>query len=98
MGSETEMVVRLVPDSADLASVLEVVAKHAAARVPEGRRSARPATPRPRRRDLAAAIVAAAAAGTRQTDIVRITGYTREHIRRLVRAAGDDDGAGTAPT
>lgn len=39
------------------------------------------------RRALAGAVVAAANSGVRQTEIVRITGYTREHIRRLVRDA-----------
>lgn len=38
-----------------------------------------------RRAELAEAIAAAAQAGTRQVDIVRITGYTRESIRRIVR-------------
>lgn len=42
-----------------------------------------------RRQALAAAIVAAAHSGIRQTEIVRITGYTREHIRRLVKDADD---------
>jgi hypothetical protein len=40
-----------------------------------------------RREELAAAIVQAAADGVRQVDIVRATGYTREHIRRIVRDA-----------
>lgn len=40
-----------------------------------------------RRAELAAAIAAAARAGTRQVDIVATTGYTREHIRRIVRDA-----------
>jgi hypothetical protein len=40
-----------------------------------------------RRQALAAAIVAAANSGVRQTEIVRITGYTREHIRQVVKAA-----------
>ncbi len=47
------------------------------------------------RERLAAAIVAATRAGVRQVDIVRVTGYGREHVRRIVRAAGivpeDDD-------
>lgn len=38
------------------------------------------------REDLAAAIVAAAQSGVRQVDIVRVTGYTRETVRRIVRA------------
>lgn len=40
-----------------------------------------------RRRELAEAIVAADRAGVRQVDIVAATGYTREHIRRIVRDA-----------
>jgi predicted transcriptional regulator len=34
---------------------------------------------------LAVAIVAAAKAGTRQAEIVRTTGYTRETVRRICR-------------
>lgn len=37
------------------------------------------------REQLHAAILAAVDAGMRQVDIVRITGYTRERIRLLVR-------------
>ena len=37
---------------------------------------------------LADAIVAAARAGMRQRDIVAITGYNRERVRQIVRAAG----------
>jgi DNA-binding phage protein len=37
---------------------------------------------------LAAAIVDAARAGTKQADIARISGYTREQVRRICRAAG----------
>jgi hypothetical protein len=37
---------------------------------------------------LAVAIVAAARAGMRQRDIVQATGYNREMVRRIVRAAG----------
>jgi hypothetical protein len=37
---------------------------------------------------LAAAIVEAAKSGTRQSDIVRVTGYTRETVRRICRDAG----------
>jgi outer membrane protein TolC len=40
-----------------------------------------------RRLDLAEQIVQAAAEGMRQVEIVEITGYTREHIRRIVDAA-----------
>jgi F0F1-type ATP synthase membrane subunit b/b' len=42
------------------------------------------------------AIVGAARAGVRQTEIVRVTGYNRESVRRICRAAGieppGDDG------
>lgn len=37
---------------------------------------------------LARAIAEAAEAGTRQAEIVRTTGYTREQVRRICRAAG----------
>ncbi|MFG2058635.1 hypothetical protein ACGFI9_31880 [Micromonospora sp. NPDC048930] len=40
------------------------------------------------RERLAAAIVAAARAGRRQRDIVAVTGYNRESVRRICRAAG----------
>lgn len=40
------------------------------------------------RERLADAIVAAADAGMRQVDIVRITGYTRERVRQILRAGG----------
>jgi len=43
-----------------------------------------------RRTELASAIVEAARAGTRQVDIVKITGYTRERVRQLLRDAGVD--------
>lgn len=39
------------------------------------------------RSKLAAAIVEADRAGTRQVDIVEATGYTRERIRQIVDAA-----------
>jgi hypothetical protein len=41
-----------------------------------------------RREELAAAIVKAAREGRRPTEIMKITGYTREHVRRILRAAG----------
>jgi len=40
------------------------------------------------RERLAEAIVAAARGGARQVDLVKITGYTRETIRRILRAGG----------
>jgi hypothetical protein len=40
------------------------------------------------RAQLVAEIVAAAKAGVRQVDIVRMTGYTRERVRQICRAAG----------
>jgi hypothetical protein len=40
------------------------------------------------RSTLAEAIVEAAQAGMPQTEIIRISGYTREHVRRIVRNAG----------
>jgi hypothetical protein len=39
---------------------------------------------------LADAIVAASKAGVRQRDIVDVTGYSRESVRRILRAAGVD--------
>jgi hypothetical protein len=41
-----------------------------------------------KRAELADMIVAAARAGVRQTEIVRVTGYTRESVRRILRAGG----------
>lgn len=40
------------------------------------------------RTELADAIVEAARAGTKQADIARTSGYTREQVRRICRAAG----------
>lgn len=40
------------------------------------------------REQLAAAIVEAAREGMRQVDIVRVTGYTRERVRQILRAHG----------
>jgi len=37
-----------------------------------------------------AAIARASREGMRQVDICRVTGFTREHVRRLVRAAGQE--------
>jgi hypothetical protein len=42
------------------------------------------------REALAEAIVEAARSGTRQVDIVRATGYSRERVRQICRAAGID--------
>ena len=42
-----------------------------------------------RRRDaLAEAIVEAAESGLRQIDIIKITGYSRERVRQILRAGG----------
>lgn len=41
-----------------------------------------------RRAALGDAIVKAARDGTRQADIVRVTGYTRERVRQILRDAG----------
>ncbi|MFK4037601.1 hypothetical protein ACI2LC_17565 [Nonomuraea wenchangensis] len=40
------------------------------------------------RQKLADAIVAAARDGVRQVEIVKMTGYTRERVRQICRAAG----------
>lgn len=37
---------------------------------------------------LAEAMVEAAHAGVRQTEIIRVTGYSREHVRTILRAGG----------
>lgn len=37
---------------------------------------------------LAEAIASAARAGVRQAEIVKVSGYTREQVRRICRAAG----------
>jgi DNA invertase Pin-like site-specific DNA recombinase len=44
------------------------------------------------RPELAEAIAEAARAGVRQGEIVRATGYTREQVRRICRAAGIEPG------
>ncbi len=44
------------------------------------------------RERLHAAIVAAARAGVRQTDLIQVTGYNRESIRRILRAGGVEPG------
>lgn len=40
------------------------------------------------RAELADAIVAAAEDGMRQRDIIKITGYSRERVRQILRAGG----------
>ena len=40
------------------------------------------------RRKLHAQIIAAAKSGARQIDIVKASGYQREHIRQILKAAG----------
>jgi hypothetical protein len=40
------------------------------------------------RAKLVDAIIAAARSGTRQAEIVRVTGFTREHVRQICRQAG----------
>lgn len=42
-----------------------------------------------RREELAEAIREADRDGTKQVEIVKVTGYTREHIRRIVAAKPD---------
>jgi hypothetical protein len=41
-----------------------------------------------RRAELAEAIVAEARKGTRQVDLIRITGLSRERVRQILRAGG----------
>lgn len=45
-----------------------------------------------RRVQLADAIVKAARDGVRQVDIVKITGYTRERVRQILREGGVEEG------
>ena len=40
------------------------------------------------RERLHAAVVAAARKGARQSDLIRVTGYNRETVRRILRAGG----------
>jgi hypothetical protein len=42
------------------------------------------------RQRLADAIVAATLAGARQVDVMAASGYSREQVRRILRAAGVD--------
>lgn len=44
------------------------------------------------RQRLAAAIAEAARGGMRQVEIVKVTGYTRERVRQICRAAGVEPG------
>jgi hypothetical protein len=62
----------------------QAAAQAAAERVARARGKAEAA-----RLELAAAIVAAARAGVRQRDLVQASGYTRETIRVILRAAGE---------
>lgn len=50
------------------------------------------------RRELAAAIVDADAQGVPQVEIVAITGYTRERIRQIVKAAAEESSASPPPS
>jgi predicted transcriptional regulator len=47
------------------------------------------------RQELAAAIVEADKDHVMQRDIAEVTGYTRQQIRRIVLAAGDEQGSDT---
>ncbi|MFJ7154635.1 hypothetical protein ACIQUQ_06825 [Streptomyces sp. NPDC101118] len=44
------------------------------------------------RQELAAAIREADADGVPQKDVCEVTGYTRQQIRRIVKASADGDG------
>ncbi|WP_435120767.1 hypothetical protein [Micromonospora tulbaghiae] len=44
------------------------------------------------RAELAPEVVAAAQAGVKQGDIVKASGYTRERVRQICRAAGIEPG------
>ena len=68
----------------------------AQARVPEAEAEARALVRAARdevaaaRAELATAMVAAALDGVRQVDIIRLTGYSREQVRSILRAGGVD--------
>lgn len=47
--------------------------------------------------DLHTAIVEALRAGVKQVDLVRTTGYTREYLRQIRKAADDAEGASRPP-
>lgn len=44
------------------------------------------------RQALKAAAVSALAAGVKQSDVVKTTGWTREYLRRLRKGGGSEDG------
>ncbi len=74
----------------------EAVARYRAAEVaiPRAEARAKQIVAEARRRrdharaDLAAAIVRADEQGRRQVDIMAVTGYARETVRRIIRSAG----------
>jgi len=71
----------LVPMTRDVSErLLRAVARHKTAIAEE----------EAARRELHAAILGDAEDDVRQADIVRATGYTREHIRRILLAARSD--------
>jgi len=63
-------------------------ARQAAARAAAAKVAAAKVARDQARERLAAGIVAEYRAGTRQAEIARRTGYSREHVRRILRAAG----------
>lgn len=73
----------------DLEAAARAYADAQAAVVDAQRRlaEARVAVPEARQR-LTDAIVAATLAGARQVDVMQVTGYSREQVRRILRAAG----------
>jgi hypothetical protein len=69
-------------------AVAEEAAALAALREAQARRKDAGAKVAETRGPLAEAIVEAARTGVRQVDLVRISGYNREHVRRICRDAG----------
>jgi ribosome-binding protein aMBF1 (putative translation factor) len=64
-------------------ATLEKVEAEARERIRKAREEADTA-----RATLAEAIVTEAQAGTRQVEIIRVTGYSRERVRQILRAGG----------
>jgi hydrogenase maturation factor len=69
-------------------AIAEEAEAKAAMQEAQARRAAAGARVMQARAPLAEAIVEAARAGRRQVEIARVSGYNREHIRRICRAAG----------
>lgn len=77
----------LVLDDLEAATRAYRVAQSAVDKAEEALADAKAEVPQARER-LHAAIVRAAKAGARQAEIVTVTGYNRESVRRILRAGG----------